>query len=236
VELAISPLRTGDAVSFSAFIRDITARKQAEDDLRASAQENARLLDEVRQNARRQRAFLADVLRAVTEGRLRLCESEAELPLPAAALVGAPVVLSAAALRVLRRTVRQAANLASLPNERWQDLLTSAGEAAMNAVVHAGQNNGEARVLADPFGKTVQVWVRDHGPGIPIERLHRATLERGYTTAGTMGHGFWLILRTCDRVYLLTGPTGTTIVLEQARRPPEPEWLTRSGDVLAHAA
>ncbi len=235
VELAISPLKTGEAISFSAFIRDITARKQAENDLRASAQENARLLDEVQQNARRQRAFLADVLRAVTEGRLRLCETEADLPVLAAP-IGDPVALTAHTLRALRRTVRQAADLAALPDERWQDLLTSAGEATMNAVVHAGENNGEARVLADTIGGTVQVWVRDHGPGIPIERLHRATLERGYTTAGTMGHGFWLMLKTCDRVYLLTGPTGTTVVLEQARIPPEPEWLTRDDDALIGVA
>lgn len=236
VELAISPLKTGEAVGFSAFIRDITARKQTEDALRTSAEENARLLDEVQQNARRQRAFLADVLRAVTEGRLRLCESEADLP-PLAAPTGDPVALRSQTLRALRRMVRQAADLAALPDERWQDLLTSAGEAAMNAVVHAGQNNGEARVLADAARGTIQVLVRDHGPGIPIERLHRATLERGYTTAGTMGHGFWLMLKTCDRVYLLTGPTGTTVVLEQDRLPPEPEWLTRADDdVLAHAA
>ena len=175
------------------------------------------------------------MLRAVTEGRLRLCETEAELP-ALAAPIGDPVALTAHTLRALRRAVRQAADLADLPDERWQDLLTSAGEAAMNAVVHAGENNGEARVLADATRNTVQVWVRDHGPGIPLERLHRATLERGYTTAGTMGHGFWLMLKTCDRVYLLTGPTGTTVVLEQARRPPEPEWLHRNEDAAVLAA
>ncbi len=58
-----------------------------------------------------------------------------------------------------------------------------------------------------------------------MDRLHRATLERGYTTAGTMGHGFWMMLKTCDRIYLLTGTEGTTVVLEQDKTPPEPAWL-----------
>jgi hypothetical protein len=31
--------------------------------------------------------------------------------------------------------------------------------------------------------------------------------------------------QTCDRVYLLTGPTGTTVVLEMDRDPPLPAWL-----------
>jgi hypothetical protein len=33
------------------------------------------------------------------------------------------------------------------------------------------------------------------------------------------------MLQTCDRIYLLTGPDGTTIVLEQARAMPQPQWL-----------
>jgi hypothetical protein len=55
--------------------------------------------------------------------------------------------------------------------------------------------------------------------------LHRATLERGFTTAGTMGHGFWLMLKTVDRVWLLTGAAGTTVVIEQDREPAEVAWL-----------
>lgn len=62
-----------------------------------------------------------------------------------------------------------------------------------------------------------------------MDRLHRATLERGYTTAGTLGHGFWMILKTCDRLYLLTGTNGTTLVMEQDRTPAAPYWLSEAG-------
>lgn len=92
----------------------------------------------------------------------------------------------------------------------------------MNAAVHGVDGGGEA--YANERG-TVQVWVTDHGRGIDMEHLPRATLERGYTTAGTLGHGFWLMLNTVDRVWLLTGPSGTTVVLEQDCDAPPSAWL-----------
>ena len=38
------------------------------------------------------------------------------------------------------------------------------------------------------------------GTGIGETVLHRATLEQGWTTAGTLGYGFTLMLRMADRV------------------------------------
>ena len=92
----------------------------------------------------------------------------------------------------------------------------------MNAIVHAGQ--GVGHVFTHERG-TVQVRIEDGGKGIAVEDLPNATLRRGYTTAGTMGHGFKMILVTVDRVHLLTGSAGTTVVIEQDRLPPAPEWL-----------
>jgi serine/threonine-protein kinase RsbT len=93
----------------------------------------------------------------------------------------------------------------------------------MNAVVHAG--GGQGSVYADPARGVVQVWVRDAGKGISEEALHRAILEKGFSSAGSLGHGFWMMLKTADRIYLLTGPEGTTVVLEQERTSPEPDWM-----------
>ncbi|BDI31420.1 hypothetical protein CCAX7_34710 [Capsulimonas corticalis] len=172
--------------------------------------------------AQLQFGFLRDVLLSVTEGRLTLCQSEEEFPEPLSVPIGHVSLSPHGAIRDLRDCARKAATQAGLPDLRWQDLVTAASEAAMNAVVHG--RNGEGQVYLDPRG-SVQVWIRDHGRGIAIENISRATLERGYTTAGTMGHGFWLILETVDRVFLNTGPTGTTIVIEQARTRPQPPWL-----------
>jgi anti-sigma regulatory factor (Ser/Thr protein kinase) len=102
-------------------------------------------------------------------------------------------------------------------------LLTAVGEAVMNAVTHARE--GTADIRADEQEGLVQVWVEDRGEGIAVSHLPQATLKRGYTTAGTLGHGFKIMLQTADRLWLLTGPTGTTVVLEQGREAPPPNWL-----------
>ena len=91
----------------------------------------------------------------------------------------------------------------------------------MNAVVHSATGTGH--VFLHERG-TVQVWVEDKGEGIAVEDLPKATLRRGYSTAGTMGHGFKMILSAVDRVHLLTGGAGTTVVIEQNRAAPLPLW------------
>ncbi len=91
----------------------------------------------------------------------------------------------------------------------------------MNAVVHSAK--GVGHVFTHERG-TVQVWVEDEGKGIAVGDLPNATLRRGYSTAGTMGHGFKMILSAVDRVHLLTGGTGTTVVIEQDRAAPLPSW------------
>ena len=201
----------------SVYFRDISERKQAE-------QEKARLLAEVREAAVRQRLFLREVLAGVTEGRLRLCDTESDLP-PVLSPIEPPVLLTKSSLRTLRHQAEAVAKRNGFAVVRWQDLVAAVGEAAMNAVVHAG--SGEGHVGSGPDG-TVQVWIQDSGTGIAVERLHRATLTPGFSTAGSLGHGFWMMLKTADRIWLLTGPSGTTVVLEQDREAPEPDWFRDS--------
>jgi anti-sigma regulatory factor (Ser/Thr protein kinase) len=144
-----------------------------------------------------QRAFLKDVLLSVTDKKLHLCDSAAELPV-CLALAGEPLPVTEQSLRLLRQRAREVARSQGFADERCHDLITAVGEAAMNAVVHAG--GGEARVCVGPGSeKTVQVWVEDKGKGITLESLPQATLERGHSTVGTLGHGFWLMLQTADR-------------------------------------
>ena len=178
----------------------------------------------LREAAERQRRFLREMLAGVTEGRLRLCDTESDLPAPLPPACD-PVELSKPTLRLLRAQVGGVAEAMPLAEERRHDLILAVGEAGMNAVVHAG--GGRGRVHADCASGTVQVWIRDQGTGIQEESLHRATLEKGFSTGGSLGHGFFLMLQTADAVWLLTGPAGTTVVLEQHRTPPQPTWLQR---------
>jgi anti-sigma regulatory factor (Ser/Thr protein kinase) len=106
----------------------------------------------------------------------------------------------------------EACRAAGFDEGRAHDLMTAASESAMNALVHAG---GGTVTVGTAKAGTVQVRVEDGGGGIALDSLHRATLEKGFTTAGSMGYGFFMMLQTCDRIHLLTGPGGTTVVLEQ---------------------
>ena len=185
--------------------------------------ENARLLAEARESAQRQRAFLRDVLASVTEGALCLCDTDRDLP-ETRAPVGDPLPLSmSGGLRELRRQAFEAARKVGIPDERCYDLELAVGEAGMNAVVHAGEGIGQ--VFSDREARTVQVRIADWGGGIAVENLPRATLARGYSTKDTLGHGMKMILQTVSRTWLLTGPAGTTIVLEQRPEPSAPAWL-----------
>ncbi len=159
-----------------------------------------------------QGVFLRDVLSSVTEGKLLLSTSRAHLP-PPLAPVGETIALTReGGLRDLRLRAQEAAQGAGHLEERQFDLITAVSEAGMNAILHGG-------------GGTVQVCVEDHGGGIAIDNLPRATLSRGFSTKATLGHGLKMMLETADRLYLLTGPTGTTIILEQDRERPLAIWL-----------
>ena len=213
LELAINPITIAGHPFFTAYARDITERVTAQ-------AENARLLDEVQAAAARQRAFLRDVLASVTDGKLRLCDTADGLP-PMRPIIGPDIPLSLSdGLRRLRHEAQQMAARQGFSEERGYDLATAVSEVAMNAVVHAG--GGTGRVCADE--EAIQVWIEDHGGGISVEHLPRATLEKGYTTAGTLGHGLKLTLQTINRLWLLTGTTGTTVALELDRVSPPQTW------------
>ncbi|MDR3707812.1 MAG: ATP-binding protein [Capsulimonadaceae bacterium] len=165
-------------------------------------------------------SFLRDVLFGVTEGKLIFCASQDDLP-PQLGETPDWVQITAEAICDIRHRTMVAGETLHFASSRIDDMATAASEAVMNAVVHAG--GGTAAICGGD--DTLQVWVQDSGGGIDIDHLPKSTLEKGYTTAGSLGHGFFLILRTVDRIYLLTGPTGTTVVLEKDRHEPEPPWL-----------
>jgi PAS domain S-box-containing protein len=207
---------------------DVTERRRAQREREAALRENAFLLQEAADVAERQRRFLRDVLSSVTEGRLCLCETVEELPPPLPQPVGTRQRLTAPTLSVFRRTVQQAAAACGMTPERSYDFMTAVSEAAMNAVVHAGGGVGVVRT--DPAKSRLQVRIEDQGKGIDLATLPRATLERGYSTGGMgFGHGFWMILKTCDTIHLRTSTQGTTVVLEQGQAPPPPAWHRQSG-------
>ena len=109
--------------------------------------------------------------------------------------------------------MRGAAAACGLPEDRTFDLVSAASECAMNAFQHGG-GAAAARVCAE--AGRVQDWVEDQGKGIAVSDLPKATLLKGHSGGGSFGHGFFLILQTVDAIYLLTGPSGTTVVTSPA--------------------
>lgn len=123
-------------------------------------------------------------------------------------------VNSAAQASQVRERIRDVALAAGIHGERAADLVVAAGEALTNAIKHANGGKVSVHVGADC------IWVRvaDQGPGIADLMLPRVVLERGYSTKPSLGMGYTLMLALSDRLYLTTGPTGTTVVLEMCRR------------------
>jgi len=199
-------------------VRDVTERVVLDG-------ERAQMEGERQEASARQQTFMREVLASVTEGKLLL--SGPATPLPASlAPVGGPIRLTrTVGLWELRRRAQAAALLAGHSASRQFDLITAASEAGMNAIVHAG--GGTAHVFVGGSG-TVQVRVEDTGTGITMENLPRAALTRGFTTAGSLGHGLKMMLETADRLYLRTGPEGTTALIEQEREPPPPARLSEA--------
>jgi CheY-like chemotaxis protein/anti-sigma regulatory factor (Ser/Thr protein kinase) len=226
-------LKSKVAVFVELFERGEEIKRQAEllrqNDLRDAERRQQDMRRDLEQHLlaeglQRQWSILRDILASVTEGRLLLCSSVDELPGPLPVLHAAIPLEPRGAIRDLRACAESGAKDAGLPDNRWQDIVTASSEAAMNAVVHGV--GGHSTISLDNEKGIVQIRITDRGTGIKFEDLPRATLERGYTTAGTLGHGFWIILETADRIFLTTDSTGTTIVLEQERTRPQPAWLS----------
>jgi anti-sigma regulatory factor (Ser/Thr protein kinase) len=179
---------------------DISGVRQAERALR-------------RQEEGIRRAYV-DVLDAVTGGKLILLTEEelaGELgtPLTEPVRIEAPGELSRA------RSVITTTAAERFPG--WApatDLRTPAGEALVNALRHAGGGSYQLFSRAEKL----QVLVRDDGPGIDFRTLPRATLQRGFSTAASLGMGFTIMLQVCERVLLSTRPGRTSVVLEFADR------------------
>lgn len=183
--------------------------------------ESVRAASDRSETRKRQRIFFRDVLRSVSDGKLLLCHSSADLPIRLNKSAAWIPLTQTEGLCEARAQVRNVCQDLSFSEERTQDCVTAISEAAMNTIVHAG--GGLCRLCWSD--SALQAWIDDKGKGIDVSNLPKATLEKGYTTAGSFGHGMKLMLHTADRVHLLTGTTGTTVVVEMDTVISLPQWM-----------
>jgi anti-sigma regulatory factor (Ser/Thr protein kinase) len=165
-------------------------------------------LDAVRAEATARQEFVRDVMLSATQGRLRLADSVQNLP-DQLATRQERIVLTRETLGQARHAALAAAYVQGFRPQKADALQTAVGEATMNAVVHGA--GGTCSISSED--RKVQVRIEDMGTGIQWTELPKATLERGYSTRGSLGHGFWLILQCVDRIDLHTSTSGTILVL-----------------------
>jgi anti-sigma regulatory factor (Ser/Thr protein kinase) len=162
------------------------------------------------------KSIYREVFQAATNGKIRLCTEEEiadEWPAPAPALS----IEREQDIAAVREAARNAALECGIDPERAWDLALCSSEGATNALVH-GQGGSAAAAWEDG---SVRVRIADRGKGIPLEELPDATLRPGWSRGRmpSMGHGFVLMYKLADHVYLSTGSSGTTIIIEMCKEP-----------------
>jgi DNA-binding response OmpR family regulator/anti-sigma regulatory factor (Ser/Thr protein kinase) len=181
--------------------------------LAGEVRERTRELDAAREAMLRmeieQKRFCREVLRCVTEDKLHLVDP-ADLPAE-----GRPVLelslTEPQAYPMLRKELREIAESAGFHQESIDDLILAAGEAVTNAIKHAVRGHFTAYLTSD----RLIMRVTDQGDGIRSVHLPASLLLRGFSTQVSLGFGFSLMLGLTDRLWVATGPGGTTVQLEK---------------------
>lgn len=167
------------------------------------------ILERERRHHRQEMEAYREAIRAVTGGRLLLTSpTEMETLAAEGAVLAEGTVQEAKDIAAARHAV---ASLASpLVGRRLHALLLCLSEALTNTIKHAGQGSWKLQAQEG----LLRLFVSDHGPGIRLTNLPRAALMPHYSTKNSLGSGFTLMLYYCDRLYLKTEASGTTVALE----------------------
>ena len=195
--------------------RAVAATQRSEDEI-AMRREHECLIQVEAEDAKRE--FYRGTIFAVTDGKLNLVSQDEVVSLLAPDAAELPLS-GERDLSKFRAAIAEMSAQAGMCEERVESLIIAVGEAAANAVKHAG--GGLAR-----FGMKngiVQVCVQDDGSGMDSLVLPRATLLKGFSTKPSMGLGYSLILASVDAVFLATGPRGTWVLMEQRLEESTPE-------------
>lgn len=174
---------------------------------------NALRREELARAEEQKKQFYRDVVFAVTNGKLVLCERhEVEQYWPHS--LHEVEIRAEEDIRQVRELVQEIGGAAGMEEQRIYDLGLCASEAATNALKH-GEGGLAAITRVD---ETVRVRIEDGGAGIDPATLPKATLLKGYSTRASMGLGFTIMHELADKIYLFTAPSGTVVILEMAAR------------------
>jgi anti-sigma regulatory factor (Ser/Thr protein kinase) len=172
--------------------------------------------------------FYREVIRAVTRGKLELVDPE-DVPVLGKLVFELPT-RDGAEYAAARRAIRQECDRVGMSPERSADLLLAAGEAITNAMKHA--TDGCCTLYCSEVAVIVRV--SDRGQGIASHQLPATILTPGFSTKVSLGMGYTMMLKLCDRMWLATGLKGTIVQLSKdiSEPPPEEETLLPSLSAL----
>ena len=155
------------------------------------------------------RRFYREIIRAVTHDKFLLVDA-GEVPLEGDCVLDLSLD-RAESYAAFRRGAKKIAEAAGMSSEGAYDLVLAVGEAATNAIKHAG--GGRCVVYTTPG--SIIARVSDRGDGIHTENLPAMISHTGFSTKASLGMGYTIMLELMDRVWLATGPEGTTVQLEK---------------------
>lgn len=167
---------------------------------------------EERRRQKKEWDLYKQVLAAVTGDKLVLLTDEELF-----ALIREGQMLAAIDVRApedlgrLRRECRRVLEPLGMADKRLMQYIVALNEAASNMLKHG---SGGTVTLYRANGDVCRAVVHDQGGGIDLEELPRATLIQGYSTRESLGVGFHVMLRCCDRLLIGSSPAGTKLVLE----------------------
>jgi anti-sigma regulatory factor (Ser/Thr protein kinase) len=177
--------------------------------LRRTDNERKRAEHRERELEARQRDFCRRTILAATGGKLEIVEPDAIRAL-GGQMVRKWEFHTPDKHFAARQEAFELAEDLGLAGDRLHDFMACVGETMSNALKHAG--GGEASVRRTDSG--IIFVVSDTGLGIDSINLPEVALVDGYSTGGTGGLGYKLIIACADKVYLATGLDGTTVAVE----------------------
>jgi len=169
-----------------------------------------------------ERVIMRDALNAVTGGKLWMMDRE-----QIDAIMAQQDELAALEIRIpsdvgaARAASEESALRLGIDRDRVFDLVLCVSEAATNTIKHA--HGGRLGIRRS--NGCLAIWVSDTGPGIDFKLLPQSTVQAGFSTKASLGHGFTILLQLMDRVLLSTNTSGTVVVLEMSLHPPSEPTL-----------
>ncbi|WP_052723679.1 HD domain-containing phosphohydrolase [Paenibacillus wulumuqiensis] len=95
-------------------------------------------------------------------------------------------------------------------SKKVMNIKLAVSEAVTNLIKHAE----EGRIAVYRKNGRYQIYITDHGSGIPLHELPKTILVSGYSSKSSLGKGFALMYTLADRIMLHTSSEGTAILLE----------------------